>query len=210
MSTQRKIRILLVDDHFVVRLGLVGSLNMEADMEVVGECGSGEKAQKLFGEMRPDITIMDGRLQGISGMEATRQIMSEYPDARVIMLSAMEAEEDIFEAVKSGVKAYLPKAAEREELVACIRTVHEGGEYFPKSVRALVASRQSHGELTTREREVLELIVRGRSNKEIASDLGIAGATVKLHVGNLLLKLGVMDRLQAATVAIKRGLVHLG
>jgi DNA-binding NarL/FixJ family response regulator len=201
---------LLVDDPFVVRLGLVGSLNMEADMEVVGECGSGERALSLYEELRPDITIMDGRLQGMSGMEATRQILERFPEARVVMLSAMDAEEEIYEAVRSGVRAFLPKAAEREELVACLRRVEAGEEYFSKSVRALVSSRESHEELTSREREVLELIVKGRSNKEIGVELGIAGATVKLHVGNLLQKLGVLDRLQAATVAIKRGLVQLG
>jgi DNA-binding NarL/FixJ family response regulator len=209
MSRSEKIRILLVDDHFVVRLGLVGSLNMEPDMEVIGECGSGEKALSLFEELRPDVTIMDGRLQGMTGMEATRRILERDSEARVLMLSAMDAEEEIYEAVRSGVRGFLPKAAEREELVEGIRRVQAGEEYFSKAVRALVASRESHEELTAREREVLELIVKGRSNKEIGAELGIAGATVKLHVGNLLQKLGVLDRLQAATVAIKRGLVHL-
>lgn len=209
MTTSHKIRILLVDDHFVVRLGLAGSLNMEDDMEVVAECSSGEKGVILFREHQPDITIMDGRLPGMNGMETTRTILAEYPAARIIMLSAMDAEEDIYAAMQSGICSYLPKAVEREELVEGIRKVHEGGKYFPKAITSLVEARQTHVELTTREREVLHLIVLGRSNKEIGHELGIAGATVKLHVGNLLDKLGALDRLQAATIAIKRGLVHL-
>lgn len=209
MTTPHKIRIILIDDHFVVRLGLAGSLNMEDDIEVVGECSSGEKGVLLFREHQPDITIMDGRLPGMNGMETTRAILAEFPAARIIMLSAMDAEEDIYAAMQSGICAYLPKAVEREELVAGIRLVHAGGRYFPKAIMALVSARQTHEELTGREREVLHLIVLGRSNKEIGMELGIAAATVKLHVGNLLEKLGALDRLQAATIAIKRGLVHL-
>ncbi|MEI6713359.1 MAG: response regulator transcription factor [Verrucomicrobiota bacterium] len=209
MNTQPKIRILLVDDHFVVRLGLAGSLNIEPDMEVVAECGSGEKALTLFAEYKPDVTVMDGRLPGMNGMETTRAILKDAPDAKIIMLSAMDAEEDIYAAVQSGICAYLPKAVEREELVAGIRKIFSGERYFPKEILGLVEARKGHSELTAREQEVLRLIVLGRSNKEIGLELGIAGATVKLHVGNLLEKLGALDRLQAATIAIKRGLVHL-
>lgn len=209
MNPQSKIRILLVDDHFVVRLGLAGSLNLEADMEVVAECGNGEKALVLFREHQPDITIMDGRLPGMSGMETTRAILAESPHARIIMLSAMDAEEDIYAAVQSGIRSFLPKAVEREELVAGIRSVHAGGRHFSREIEDLLDARKSHTELTAREREVLHLIVLGRSNKEIGLELGISAATVKLHVGNLLEKLGALDRLQAATIAIKRGLAHL-
>jgi DNA-binding NarL/FixJ family response regulator len=209
MTPPQKIRILLVDDHFVVRLGLAGSLNMEPDIEVVAEAGSGEKALALFRQHQPDVTIMDGRLPGMNGMETTKAIRQENPLARIIMLSAMDAEEDIFAAVQSGICSYLPKAVEREELVAAIRRVHAGDSYFPDTISKLVAARQTHQELTTRETEVLRLIVLGRSNKEIGLELGISAATVKLHVGNLLEKLGALDRLQAATTAIKRGLVHL-
>ena len=182
---------------------------MENDMEVVAECGSGEKALTLFPEHRPDVTIMDGRLTGMSGMDTTRAILKDFPGSKIIMLSAMDAEEDIYAAVQSGISAYLPKAVEREELVATIRRIHAGETYFPKQVTGLVESRERHEELTSREKEVLHLIVLGRSNKEIGVELGIAAATVKLHVGNLLDKLGALDRLQAATIAIKRGLVHL-
>lgn len=209
LTTSEKIRILLVDDHFVVRLGLAGSLNMEPDMQVVAECGSGEKALSLFRELQPAITIMDGRLPGMSGIETTRSILKEFPEAKVIMLSAMDAEEDIFAAVQSGIRAYLPKAVEREELVDAIRKVRDGESYFPAQIQELVEARENHEELTSREREVVRLLVLGRSNKEIAVELGISAATVKLHVGNLLQKLGALDRLQAATIAIKRGLVHL-
>ena len=209
MSRSPKIRIILVDDHFVVRLGLAGSLNMEKDMEVIADCSNGEKALQLFREHRPDITIMDGRLPGMNGMDTTRAILAEFPNAKVLMLSAMDAQEDIYAAVQAGIRGYLPKAAEREELVAAIRKVFSGDQYFPKDILTLVQDRENHLELTTREREVLHLIVLGRSNKEIGVELGIAAATVKLHVGNLLEKLGALDRLQAATIAIKRGLVHL-
>jgi DNA-binding NarL/FixJ family response regulator len=209
MTKTRKIRLLLVDDHFVVRMGLASSLNLEADMEVVAECGKGEQALELFRRHRPDVTLMDWRLPGMNGVETTAAIRREAGDARVIMLSAFEGEEDIHSAVQAGVSAYLPKSVEREELLAAIRAVHGGGSYFPAAIAEKLKAHMSRPELSPREMEVLRLIVKGRLNKEIADALGLAEITVKQHVSSILAKLGVADRTQAATAAIQRGIVHL-
>lgn len=209
MKPARRIRLLLVDDHFVVRMGLASSLNLEPDMQVVGECGSGEEAIALYRRHQPDVVMMDGRLPGLSGAEATAAIRREFPLARILMLSVRDGEEDIFRAVQTGVVAYLHKAAPREDILAAIRAVAAGQACFPPAIAQKLTARQGRATLTDRELEVLRLIVEGRANKEIADVLGLAEVTIKLHVGNLLAKLGVQDRTQAATAAIHRGIVHL-
>jgi DNA-binding NarL/FixJ family response regulator len=209
MKKAAKIRVLLVDDHFVVRMGLAGAINAEPDMTVVAECGSGEQAIELFGRHAPDVTVMDWRLPGMSGVQATEAIREESPQARVVLLTVYEGEEDVFRAVQVGVAAYLPKSAERAELLAAIRTVHLGQTYFPPAIAAKLAARQERPELSSREREVLHWVVLGHTNREIARQLGIAEVTVKLHVGSVLQKLGARDRTEASTLAIQRGIVHL-
>jgi DNA-binding NarL/FixJ family response regulator len=204
-----KVRLMLVDDHFVVRMGLAASLGLESDMQVVAECDTGEQAVDLYQQRRPDIVIMDSHLPGISGPEAVAAIRQRAPDARVISLSVRDGEEDIFRAVQAGVVGYLHKAARRDDILAAIRTVASGKTCFPPAIAAKLAERDQHPSLTKRELEVLRLIVDGYSNKEIASSLELAQATVKLHVGHILDKLGVLDRTQAATAAIQRGIVHL-
>ncbi len=209
MKTPGKIRLLLVDDHFVVRTGLAASLSLEPEMVVVAECGSGEEAVQLYRQHQPDLVIMDGRLPRMSGAEAAAAIRAEFPQARVLMLSVRDGEEDIHQAVQAGVFGYVHKAALREEIIAAIRAGYAGHEYFPPAIAAKLAARRKRPELTSRELEVLQLIVEGRSNKEIASALQVAEVTAKLHVGRILEKLGVADRTQAATVAIQRGYIHL-
>lgn len=204
-----KIRLILVDDHFVVRMGLAGSLALEPDMEVVAECGSGEEAIAAFRKHRPDVVIMDGRLPGIGGHEAAEAIRKEFPDARILMLSVRDGEEDVYKAVQAGVRGYLNKAARRDEIIAGVRALAMGREYFPSAIAAKLEARRGRPDLTTRELEVLRCIVDGRSNKEIADVLGLAEVTVKMHIGHLLEKLQVADRTQAATAAIQRGFVHL-
>ncbi len=208
MKKHPKIRLLLVDDHFVVRMGLMGAINAEPDMTVAAECGSGEQAVELFRQHAPNVTLMDWRLPGMSGVQATEAIREECPAARVVLLSVYEGEEDVYCAVQAGAAAYLPKSAERAELLAAIRAVHSGQTCFPPAMAAKLAARRARPELSGREREVLHWVVLGRTNKEIAQELGIAEVTVKLHVGNVLQKLGVRDRTEAATVAIQRGIVH--
>ena len=209
MKKPAKIRLLLVDDHFVVRMGLMGAIHAEPDMTLAAECGSGEQAIELFRQHAPDVTVMDWRLPGMSGVQTTEAIREEFPQARVVLLSVYEGEEDVFCAVQAGVVAYLPKSAERAELLAAIRAVHSGQTYFPPAIAAKLAARQARPELSRREREVLHWVVLGRTNREIAQQLGIAEVTVKLHVSSVLQKLGASDRTEAATEAIQRGIIHL-
>jgi|ERR1700677_13502 len=204
-----KIQVMVVDDHFVVRMGLSGSINLEPDMKVVTEASTGEQAVTLYRQHQPDIVLMDLKLPGISGVEATRAICKEFPTASVIMLSTHDGEEDIYRSLQAGARTYLLKTAVRNELIDTIRTVHGGGRCISPTIGARLAERMSHQELTAREIDVLALIVRGRSNKEIALDLSIAEVTVKLHVGHILAKLGVNDRTQATTTALQRGIIHL-
>ncbi len=211
MSNDRKhkIRVMVVDDHFVVRMGLSGSLNIEPDMVFMAEAGSGEQAIALYRQHRPDVVLMDLKLPDISGVEATRAICKEFPGAAVIMLSTHDGEEDIYRSLQAGARTYLLKTAARNELLETIRAVYAGGRFIPPAVGARLAERMPHPELSAREIEVLNLVVKGRTNKEIAADLSIAEVTVKLHVGHILAKLGVNDRTQATTTALQRGIVHL-
>jgi DNA-binding NarL/FixJ family response regulator len=208
-TAKKKIRIMVVDDHFVVRMGLSGSINVEADMVVATESSTGEQAVAAYRKERPDIVLMDLKLPGISGIEATKAICSEFPGAAVIMLSTHDGEEDIYRSLQAGARTYLLKTAARNELIDTIRTVHSGERCISPAVGARLAERMTHPDLTAREIDVLELVVRGKSNKEIAAGLSIAEVTVKLHVGHILSKLGVNDRTQAATTALQRGIVHL-
>jgi two-component system NarL family response regulator len=206
---KKKIRILVVDDHFTVRMGLTGSINLEADLVVEAEASNGSQAIETFRKLRPDIVLMDLTLPGLSGIEATAAICKEFPEAAIIMLSTHDAEEDIYRSLQAGARTYLLKTAARDELMDAIRKVHAGERAISPAVGARLAERMTRAELTTRELEVLKLIAKGRSNKEIGSALNIAEVTVKLHVGHLLTKLNANDRTQAATTALQRGILHL-
>ena len=201
---------MVVDDHFVVRMGLSGSINVEPDMAVATRRPRpASKPSPLYRQHRPDIVLMDLKLPGISGMEATRAICQEFPAAAVIMLSTHDGEEDIYRSLQAGARTYLLKTAARNELIDTIRAVYAGERSISPAVGARLAERMMHPDLTTREIDVLRLVVKGKSNKEIASDLSIAEVTVKLHVGHILNKLSVNDRTQAATTALQRGIIHL-
>lgn len=200
---------MVVDDHFVVRMGLTGSINIEPDMIVEVEASNGEQAVSAYRQHQPDIVLMDLKLPGMNGVEATKVICGEFPNASIIMLSTHDGEEDIYRSLQAGARAYLIKTVAREELIDTIRSVQSGERCISPAIGARLAERMTHPDLTAREVEVLRLIVKGRSNKEIASDLSIAEVTVKLHVGHILTKLRVNDRTQATTTALQRGLVHL-
>ncbi|HEX4770940.1 MAG TPA: response regulator transcription factor [Bryobacteraceae bacterium] len=202
------IRILIVEDHHVVRQGLVALLKSVPDMQVVAEAADGQQGVDLFRQHKPDITIMDLRLPVLSGVEAIGHIRREAPQARVIVLTTFDGDEDIYRALQAGAKGYLLKDMFGDELMDAIRTVHAGKSKIPPAVAQRLADRMSGPELTGRELEVLKKIVAGKSNKEIGRDLWISEATVKTHVNNLLSKLGVTDRTQAATTALQRGIVH--
>jgi len=209
VNESTRIRILLVDDHFIMRLGLVTAINQEPEVAVVGQCGSGEQAIELFRQHRPDVTVMDLRLPGISGIEATAAIRENCPEARIVLFSNYETEEDVFRAKEAGAVAYLAKSSDPTELLAAVRVVHSGGTYFPEAIAAKLAARGARPPLTDREVDILRLIVLGRCNKEIAKELRIAANTVRNHVSNLMEKLGVADRTGAATAAIQRGIIRL-
>jgi two-component system NarL family response regulator len=205
----KPIRILVVDDHHVVRQGLVALLNIMPEIEVVGQAADGAEAIHLHHALNPDITLMDLQLPGISGVEAIRRIRSGDPAARFIVLTTFDGDEDIYRALEAGARAYLLKGMTVDELASTIKAVHAGKTRISPAIAEKLAGRMSGQTLTARELDVLERIVAGRSNKEIASDLTISEATVKTHINSLLGKLGVGDRTHAATVAIQRGIVHL-
>ena len=204
-----RIRILLVEDHQVVRQGLAALLASTGDLEVVGSVGDGLEAVKSFRALRPDVTLMDLQLPKMGGVEAIGKIRAEFPDARVVVLTTYDGDEDIFRALQAGARGYLLKGMPFDELLKAIHAVHLGKSRIPSPVAEKLAERVSGQQLTARELGVLERIVAGRANKEIAADLFISEATVKTHINSLLGKLGVTDRTQAATVAIQRGFVHL-
>ena len=201
------IRVLVVEDHHVVRQGLVALRNVAGGLEVVGEAADGVEAIAQYRRHQPDITLIDLRLPRLSGVEVIERIRMETRAARFIVLTTYDGDEDIYRALQAGARAYLLKGMTSEELIATIRAVHAGRSHIPPAVAQKLAERIGTEELTRREFDVLEQIVHGKSNREIATELKISEPTVKTHINGLLAKLGVTDRTQAATSAIQRGLV---
>ena len=207
--TGDSIRVLVVEDHHVVRQGLVALLNVVDGLEVVGEAADGVEAITQFRKHKPDVTLMDLRLPRMGGVDVIQRIRVETPHARFVVLTTYDGDEDIYKALKAGARAYLLKGMTTDELVATIRTVHAGKSHIPPAIAERLAERMGTEDLTIRELDVLEQIVQGKSNKEIGTELDISEATVKTHINSLLSKLGVTDRTQAATTALQRGIVHL-
>lgn len=203
------IRILVAEDHLVARVGVSTIVNMQPDMTVVAEAGNGQQAIELYRKHMPDVALLDMRMPIMSGVEAATAIRAQFPNARMIALTTYGGDEDIRRALAAGVQAYLTKDVLHDELLKAIRAVHAGQTYLPAGVAAALAAQMPRPDLSAREVQVLELIVRGLANKQIAYSLNIAEHTVKNHVKNILSKLGVQDRTQAATAAIQRGIVHL-
>ncbi len=209
MNAAPKIRIMLVDDHFLVRMGLIGTLGAEEDMAVVAEAENGAEAISQFRRVHPDVTLMDLRMPGMDGVETTAAIRREFPKARVVVLTTYDGDEDIHRALEAGAAGYLLKEIQREDLLRAVRDVHAGRRFLPPEVADRVAHRPHGCDLTGRELAVLERIVGGMSNRQIGDDLSISEGTVKTHVNNILGKLGVTDRTQATVAAIARGIVRL-
>jgi DNA-binding NarL/FixJ family response regulator len=209
MTSTRRIRILCVDDHPIVREGLTSIVAMQPDMEIVGAAESGADALRIFHETSPDITLIDLRLRDTTGFDLIRNILAVSPSARTIVLTSFEGDADIERALAAGAKGYVVKGMVREELLSAIRAVHAGKRHVPSSVAAKLVDHLGSEKLTQRELDVLKEIARGKRNKEIGAELSIAEDTVKMHVKSILMKLGVNDRTEAVTIALRRGIIHL-
>jgi len=198
----------VADDHPVVREGLVASLNRVEDMSVVAEAGTGAEAVDLFSKSLPDVSLVDLRMPVMDGVDAIMAMRERDADARIIILTTYEGDEDVYRGLRAGARAYLLKDTGLEELIDCIRIVHGGKIYIPPSIGAKLADRMKVPELSTRELEVLSLMAGGKSNKEIGATLFVSEGTVKGHVNHILAKLGANGRTEATRIAIKRGLVR--
>ena len=204
-----KLRLMLVDDHYLVRMGLASIIALEPDLTVCAEAASGEQACALYRAHRPDVTLMDQRLPGMNGSQTVQAIRAEFPDARIVMISTYVCDEEIYRALQAGAMGYLVKSVQRDELVRAVRKAAAGQRHIPGEVAARLADRVTRSQLSMRELEVLRLLVGGRRNREIATALDISEGTVKLHVSSILSKLGVSDRTEAVTRALQRGIVQL-
>jgi two-component system, NarL family, response regulator len=203
------IRVLVADDHPVVRAGLGAVIAEQDDLELVAEAENGATAVALFREHRPDVALMDLRMPGMDGVEAIRAIATEFPDARILALTTYEGDADIRRALEAGASGYLLKDMLLTEVLTAVRAVHRGERVIPIAVAARLAEFPERSDLTERETEVLQLVARGLSNKEVARAIGRTDETVKIHLKNAFAKLAVADRTEAVTVALTRGLIHL-
>ena len=208
-AVERAIRVLCVDDHRVMLDGLSLLLGRQPDMDVIAVATTGEEALEQFGRLQPDVVLMDLQLPTMSGLEATRQICRSHPHARIVVLTMYQGDEDIYRALEAGAATYLLKDALSEDLVRVIREVHTGRRPIPSEVAAVLAARQKQPSLTPREIDVVRLIAEGMRNKEIAVTLGITEETAKVHVKNILAKLGVSDRAAVIPIALRRGIIHI-
>jgi DNA-binding NarL/FixJ family response regulator len=203
------VRVLIVDDHPIMRIGIAAIINAQADMKVVGQAGTTAEAIHLFGTEQPDLTLMDLKLPDRNGVEAIRIIRAASPKARIIVLTTYEGDEDIHQALEAGASGYLIKGMPHDALIKALYRVHAGHRFLPQLVTEALSSRIPGSHLSQREQEVLQLMFAGKSNREIAEELAIKEATVKSHVSVILMRLNVSDRTQAVVEGLKRGLVHL-
>lgn len=205
---ETKIRLMLVEDHMLMRMGLVAAVQAEPDMAVIAEAEDGAEALAGFREHKPDVTIVDLRLAGDDGAEVIKLIRSEFADARMLVLSSYGGGDEVSRAVQNGASGYVLKSMPVAQVLEGVRAIHAGGRYFPREI-AVRMSERVYSQLSTREVEVLRSISQGKSNKEIASGLGITEGTVKIHVKHILGKLGALDRAQAIMIAVKRQILQL-
>jgi two-component system NarL family response regulator len=209
MKQSTPIRILIADDHAVVRQGLATIINHDSEMTVIAQAEDGQQAIALYRQHQPDITLMDLRMPRMGGVEAITAICAEFKQARIAVLTTYDGDEDIYSGLRAGAQGYLLKDAKPSELLNAIRAIHSGEKYIPPAVGAKLLQRMSNPELSERELEVLRLMAQGMSNQEIGTALSIGESTIKSHVNRILSKLGVNDRTQAVIIAVKRGLVNL-
>lgn len=204
-----QVTVLVVEDHHVVRQGIIAILSQQADISVVAEAENGQEAIAHYQTHQPDVTLMDLRMPQMDGLEAIVKIRQRSPEARIIILTTYDTDEDIYRGLQAGARGYLLKDTTAQELAQAVRKVHQGQRYIPVEVGLKLTERLQGEELTEREIEVLSLLTQGKSNQTIAKDLSISEGTVKFHVNNILSKLGVSDRTQAVVTALKRGLTRL-
>lgn len=208
LAPSKKIRILLVDDHAVMRMGLTTAANDASDMDVVADVENGAEALDAYRRHRPDVVVLDLRLQGMSGVETIRVLREEFRSARILIFTNYAKGEEIYLALKAGASGFVLKGMPLERLLEAIREVHQGNQYIPSEIASRVGERLL-AQLSPREIEVLQLLARGLSNKEIAAQLGVVEGTVKIHITSIFSKLGVSDRTQALIEAIRRGIVQI-
>jgi DNA-binding NarL/FixJ family response regulator len=209
MSTPQQIRIFSVDDHPLLREGIAALVNNQPDMVVVGEASTGGEALQLYGQLQPDVTLLDLRLPDLSGIDTLIALRSEFPDARIIMLTTFEGDVEIHRALQAGARGYLLKNMPPSELLDVIRQVHAGKKRIPAAIASQLAEHMSSETLTEREVEVLREVAGGNKNREIANKLFISEETVKVHVKHIMEKLGASDRTQAVTIGVRRGIIQL-
>jgi two-component system NarL family response regulator len=205
-----KIRVMIVEDHFMVRVGLAAIINSQPDMVTIAEAANGHEAIELYAKQLPDVTLMDLLIPGLDGVEAITEILKGHPEARIIVISAHGGDEDIFRAMQAGARAYYLKHVEGQELVAGIRAVHAGECPLSPEVALRLVERMRRAQLSPRELEVFKLMAQGMSNNDIAAKLGISERTVRVHITHLLVKLGCSDKSQAVFEAFQRGILHVG
>jgi two-component system, NarL family, response regulator len=208
-SPRSPIRVLVADDHPILREGLVALIDRQADMSVVAVAGNGQEAVDLYRRLGPDVAVLDLRMPVMDGIQAVTGIRSIDPCARLVILTSFASDEDIYRALQAGALGYLLKDAPVEELIEGIRVVHEGRRFIPPTIASKLAERVGTVELTARERQVLALIAKGKGNREIDASLNVTEGTVKVHVNNILTKLGVASRTEAVSLAVRRGLVRI-
>ena len=208
-TTSSTIRILCADDHSLVRKGIASILANESDIRLVAEASNGREAVEQFRQHRPEVTLMDLRMPEMDGIEASRQILHEFPEANIIALTSYDGDQEIYRALEAGVKGYLLKEMVHTEVLRAIRVVHSGKRLMPPEVAQRLSEYFPQAALSPREVEVLTLVARGLSNKEIAQQLGTAAGTIKIHVQNILAKLGASDRTHAVTIGVQRGIIRL-
>lgn len=209
VAFSRRLSVLVVDDHPLMRIGIAAMIDAQEDMRTAAQAGSGEEALELYQRTQPDIVLVDLRLPGMSGVEVIREIRRHNAEVKFVVLTTYDGDEDIHQALEAGARGYMIKGMPAATLLDALRRVQAGGRYLPRPVEKILEARMPDSELSPRERKVLELIVAGKSNKEIAAELGISRATVKFHVSVIFSRMGVEDRTQAAVAALQRGLVRL-
>jgi len=209
MKKEFNIRVLVADDHYVVRMGVISIINNEPDMQVVAEAANGTQAIALFNQHKPDLVLLDSRMPLKGGVQAAKEIRNLNASARILMLTAFDGDEDIHKALEAGAQGYVLKSATGEQLVPAVRAVAAGDCWMPKEVAARLAKRKEYDPLTPRELEVLHELAKGLANKQIADVMNISQHTAKGYLKTILTKLHVADRTEAVTVAIQRGLIHI-